>query len=175
MYCPETKNSYVGNFSHELRAFCHRMIQLRCCSSFVLPRRRTLQIQITSVFVIILGIPATKILSSWYSPSHVEVSCCFFGAIGTDTFSFVPSASNTELVNAFNASPSDQNLTKPVPCVSVSETELVTVYGTREGRDSNEFNQYLGSSISCAVHNCVLHHSKLCKNLCKVFLSEFER
>ena len=101
--------------------------------------------QTISVCVIVLGIPATKSLSSWYSPSYVAVSCCFFGAIGIDTCSFVPSASNTELVNALNASPSDQNVMKADPCVSVSETELVTVYGTREGGNSKEFNQYLGS------------------------------
>ena len=124
--------------------------------------------QSTSVFVITFGIPETKSLSSWYPPFHtssVETSC-FFGAIGTDTFSFVPSALKTELVNAFKASSWDQNVTKPLPYFSVSETELVTAYGTREGgKWCKEFNQYLGSSISFAVHNCVLHLSKLCKNL----------
>jgi len=73
------------------------------------------------------GIPATNSSSSWYSPFHVVVDTgCFVGASGIDTFNFNPSASNTELVNAFNASFAVQKMTNPVPYVSVSELELVT-------------------------------------------------
>ena len=83
-----------------------------------------------------------------------------FGVTGIETINRFPFSSRTVLLYAFNASVLCQKVTKAVLYVSVGGIELVTEYGTKEGGKSEEFNQYLGSSILISVHTCMLHLSK---------------